>query len=139
MAFLSKHRVRFADIDRAGIVYFPRFFDFFHRALEDFFDEDVRLPYHQLIDVRRVGLPVVHIESDFKIPLQHGDVVTIELCAAKLGTKSVGIRYRAFRPGAAQTEPAAISTITHACIDMETFRAIPLPDDVRAAFARHPA
>ena len=104
MAFLSRHRVRFADIDCAGIVYFPRFFDFFHRALEDFFSEDVGLPYHELIDVRRVGLPVVHIESDFKSPLEHGDEVTIELATAHLGGKSIGIRYRAFRPSA--TDPA---------------------------------
>jgi 4-hydroxybenzoyl-CoA thioesterase len=136
MAFESRQQVRFADIDRAGIVYYPRFFDFWHRALEDFFNEDVKLPYHRLIDERRVGFPVVHVESDFRVPLQHGDVVTIRLSTVRLGGKSVTLRYRTFRPG--QERVAAEGTITHACVDMDGLRAIALPGDVRAAFARHP-
>jgi 4-hydroxybenzoyl-CoA thioesterase len=135
MAFESRQPVRFADIDRAGIVYYPRFFDFWHRALEDFFNEDVRLPYHRLIDERRVGFPVVRVESQFKIPLQHGDLVTIRLTTVRIGGKSVAIRYRTHRPD--QDAVAAEGVITHACVDMDAMRAIPIPDDVRAAFARH--
>jgi 4-hydroxybenzoyl-CoA thioesterase len=135
MAFESRQPVRFADIDRAGIVYYPRFFDFWHRALEDFFNEDFHVPYHRLIDERRVGFPVVNVEASFRIPLQHGDLVAIRLSTVRLGNKSLTLRYRTYRPGV--TEVAAEGTITHACVDMDTMRANPLPDDVRAAFARH--
>src|SRR5262245_54637192 len=99
MAFESRHKVRFADIDRAGIVYYPRFFDYWHRALEDFFTDEVKLPYHRLIDERRVGFPIVHVESDFRTPLQHGDVVTVRMSLVRLGGRSITLRYRSFRPG----------------------------------------
>lgn len=135
MAYVSRQPVRFADIDRAGIVYYPRFFDFWHRALEDFFNEDVGIAYHKLIDDRRIGLPVVHVEADFRRPLGHGDMVAIELSVDRVGEKSVTIRYRMIRPAG---DVAAEGTITHACIDMDSFRAVRVPDDVRAAFARHP-
>jgi 4-hydroxybenzoyl-CoA thioesterase len=134
MTFVSRQPIRFADIDRAGIVYYPRFFDFWHRALEDFFNEDVGIMYHRLIDERRIGLPVVHVEADFRRPLAHGDVVAIELSVDRIGGKSVTIRYRMIRPSG---DEAAEGTITHACMNMDSYRAVPVPDDVRAAFARH--
>jgi 4-hydroxybenzoyl-CoA thioesterase len=134
MAYVSRQPVRFADIDRAGIVYYPRFFDFWHRALEDFFNEDVGLAYHKLIDERRIGLPVVHVEADFRQPLAHGDIVAIELSFDRVGDKSVTIRYRMLRPGG---DLAAEGTIVHACVDMDSFRAVSIPDDVRAALVRH--
>ena len=37
MAFRSKLKIRFGDIDRAGIVYYPRFMHYFHVAKEEFF------------------------------------------------------------------------------------------------------
>jgi len=37
MAFRSQLKIRFGDIDRAGIVYYPRFMHYFHVALEEFF------------------------------------------------------------------------------------------------------
>lgn len=134
MTFVSRQPVRFADIDRAGIVYYPRFFDFWHRTLEDFFNEDVGIPYHQLIDQRRVGLPIVHVEADFRRPLGHGDVVSIELSFDRVGDRSVTIRYRMVRPVG---DVAAEGTIVHACVHMDTFKPVSVPEDVRAAFARH--
>ena len=35
MVFSYKHRVAFDDVDDAGIVYYPRFFHYFHLAFED--------------------------------------------------------------------------------------------------------
>ncbi len=135
MAFRSRLKVRFADIDRAGIVYYPRFFDFFHRALEDFFADEVRIPYHVLIDQRRVGFPIVHVESDFRHPLSHGDEIEVEVTAARIGRRSVTIRYRTYRP--TRPDPAAVALITQVCIDMDSFRAIDVPAEIREAFARH--
>jgi 4-hydroxybenzoyl-CoA thioesterase len=135
MAFVSEQPVRFADIDRAGIVYYPRFVDFFHRAFEDFFAVEAGTHYHRLIDDLRVGFPTVHIESDFKIPLQYGDVIRIELTVARLGQHSVAIRYRAFRPG--MDVPAAVAVITTACVDMGSFKPIAVPEQLRRTFERH--
>jgi 4-hydroxybenzoyl-CoA thioesterase len=37
MAFYVLFKIRFGDIDRAGIVYYQRFMHYFHVALEEFF------------------------------------------------------------------------------------------------------
>jgi 4-hydroxybenzoyl-CoA thioesterase len=135
VAFLSQHPVRFADIDRAGIVYYPRFFDYFHRAFEDFFGAEAGVPYHKLVDELGVGFPTVHIETDFRIPLQYGDVITVELALARIGNKSMTVRYRAFRPG--MTDAAAESLITTACVDMKSFKPMSIPQRLRETFQRH--
>src|SRR5215208_7056941 len=108
MAFRIRQPVRHPDIDRSGIVYFPRFYDFFHRALEDFFEQEAGVAFWDVTDRMKVGFPVVHIETDFQRPLQHGGAVTIELTTLKLGAHSVSIRYAVYRPG--EDVPASQST-----------------------------
>jgi len=135
LAFSSQQIVRFHDIDRAGIVYYPRFFDYIHRTFEDFCESEVGVPHHKLVDEMKLGFPVVHIESDFHIPLQHGDRITVDMTCARLGRSSMTMRYRLFRPGG--TEPAAEAAITTACVDIKDVRPIPIPDLLRAAFQRH--
>ncbi len=49
MAFRSLLKVRFGDIDHAGIVYYPRFLHYFHVALEEFFGSRVGVDYSTLI------------------------------------------------------------------------------------------
>ena len=57
MAFKTSLRVRFGDEDHAQIVYYPRFFHFFHCAFEDFFDHQGH-PYRACLDEdRKTVLP----------------------------------------------------------------------------------
>ncbi len=135
MAFRSGQIVRFHDIDRAGIVYYPRFFDYIHRTFEDFCGDEVGVPHHKVIDELGIGFPVVRIETDFHHPLKHGDEISVELTCLRLGKSSVTLRYRIFRPGVA--EPAAVAEITTVCVDMSDIHAVPLPDRLRAALLRH--
>lgn len=135
MAFRIQQPVRHPDVDRAGIVYFPRFYDFFHRALEDFFRDEVGVPYHAIGESLRIALPVVRIETDFERPLAHGDLVTVELEAERIGAHSVTLRYRVFRPGSA--EAAAVSRVVVCAIEVPGWTKAPLPDRVRSAFERH--
>jgi len=126
-------RVRFAEIDRAGIVYYPRFFHYFHIAFEEFFDDCVGTPYHDLIDRRRIGFPTVHLECDYRAPLNYGDRLEVRLSVLHLGDSSVKFLYRIHREG---EEAAAEATVTVVCVDMDSFRPIPVPDDLRAVFER---
>ena len=135
MAFRIQQPVRHPDVDRAGIVYFPRFFDFFHRALEDFFGAEVGVPYHAIGDELHIALPVVRIESDFESPLAHGDLVTVELETEKVGAHALTLRFRIFRPGA--TAPAAVSRVVVCAIEVPGWKKTAIPERVRRAFERH--
>ena len=133
MAYRTSVQVRFGDVDHAGIVFYPKFFIYFHEAFERFFD-DGHVAYERLIGARRIGFPTVHIETDFKAPLKYGDSLDIELSVSKVGGKSAVFQYVGYRHRDGKLAVTAL--ITCACVDMDKFEALTIPDDLRALFAR---
>ena len=130
-AFVFTTPVRFSDIDHAGLVYYPRFFHFFHLAFEELWRARLGArAYVELIDGERIGFPAVHADCDFKGPLRFGDDAEIELWVARLGATSVTFRYRVFRSGDRML--AADGKVVCAVTDLARMAAIPIPDRVRA-------
>jgi 4-hydroxybenzoyl-CoA thioesterase len=127
-------QVRFGDVDHAGIVYYPHFFIYFHEAMESFFDDNGPQRYAELLDSRRIGFPTVHIETDFTAPLTYGDFLDLDASVAKLGRSSIVWAYRGIRRSDGKL--AVSARITVACVSMDEFYAIPIPDDVRAVLER---
>lgn len=119
--------VRFADVDHAGIVYYPRFFHYFHLAFEELWRARIGArAYSQIIDVDKVGFPAVRAECDFKAPLRFGDTAEIQVTVARLGGKSLTFRYRVFRED--PRELAAEGQVVCAVVDLAKFVAIPVPE-----------
>ncbi|PRP90991.1 1,4-dihydroxy-2-naphthoyl-CoA hydrolase [Enhygromyxa salina] len=85
--------VRFGDCDPAGIVYFPRFFDFFHQAMETWFPAHLGFGYDEFVRVRKLGFPAVHTEADFERPSRFGDRIEIHLRVIRLGRSSIEFAY----------------------------------------------
>ena len=131
MAYRAAIKIRFGDEDHAGIVYFPRFFDFFHQAFEDMFEAH-GVPYRTCLDVDRVGWPAVHAQADFTSPLRFGDVLLIDVSVEKVGTSSATFQY----VGTREADGAKIvqGRTVVACIDLRTFRSQPIPEKYRAMF-----
>jgi len=129
MAFRTRTTVRFADIDPAGVVYYPRFLHYCHTAMEDFFERALALPYPKLTREHRIGFPAVHLDVDFRSPLRYGDEVAITVSIARLGKTSVDWRYDLARAGDGRLS-AEIRIVT-ACLDFDTFRARELPGWLR--------
>jgi YbgC/YbaW family acyl-CoA thioester hydrolase len=119
--------VRFGDTDLAGIAYYPRMFDFIHKAMEDFFAAQCGVTYPELISERRVGFPLVKSEVDFRSPLFFGDEATISVTTTKVGNSSIGFRYR-FSVGERDCFDARM---TVCCVEMDTVKPIPIPKDLR--------
>ena len=135
MAYTQRIDVRFADVDFARVVYFPRLFDYCHRTFEDFFSAEVGLPYARMLGERKVGFPVRHAEADFRAPLRFGDVCRVVMEVAALGDRSLTCRYRLML---GETDRlCAEARITQVTIQMDTFTAQPMPEDLRAIFTRH--
>ena len=135
MAYTLRLPVRFGDIDHAGIVYYPRFFHFFHIAFEEFFQAEVGITYPDLLNKERVGFPSVHIEVDFRSPLAYGDQMEITLSILKVGRSSLTARYDLRKAGHA--EPSATATVVTACVDMRTFKSMEIPAQMRPLLERH--
>ena len=138
MPFTFVTPVRFADVDHAGIVYYPRYFHLFHLAFEELWR--ARLgprAYSELIDRDRIGFPAVRAECEFKGPLRFGDSAEIEVTVKKLGAKSITFRYRVSR-AADEGRDRALSAeglVVCAVVDLAKFVAIPVPERVVALLA----
>jgi 4-hydroxybenzoyl-CoA thioesterase len=132
MAFRFAMPVRFADVDHAGIVYYPHFFHYFHQAFEEIFRQRFGGPaaYLALLDGERVGLPAVHCEATFRRPLRFGDDVTVEVSCDRVGEKSVTLAYRALSGEALCAE----GKVTCAIVNLDTFTAMPVPAKLRELF-----
>jgi 4-hydroxybenzoyl-CoA thioesterase len=136
--FTCQVPVRFADIDHAGIVYYPRFFHYFHLAFEELFRTRLGArAYVDLLDRDRVGFPAVRAECDYVAPLRFGDTAEIELSVARLGRTSITFRYRVWRAAEAERERqlAASGRTVCAVVDLARFAAIPAPERITELLA----
>lgn len=135
-AVVIERPVRFEDIDAAGIVFFPRYLEYTHEAMERFFDGLPARPggvtpgYVDLITKRRIGFPAVHVTADYSGPLRYGDVALIAITVARIGTTSVTFRYEITR----KRDGVKVAAIEHVVVasDLDTITKRDLPDDVRA-------
>jgi len=132
MTFISKQKIRFDDVDGAGIVYYPQYFHLCHKAFEDFFDEADSFTYPHLINDLRRGFPTVAIESEFSAPLRYGDVAAISLGVKKIGRTSATFGYRIHREQ--NSELCFSARITLVFMDLENHKVLPIPDDIRSLF-----
>jgi 4-hydroxybenzoyl-CoA thioesterase len=124
--------VRFADVDHAGIVYYPRFFHYFHIAFEELWRARIGpQAYSDIIDRDRIGFPAVRAECDFKAPLKFGDTAEIEVSIPRLGSKSITFRYRVYRAGSERTL-CAEGQVVCAVVDLAKFVAVAIPEHVSA-------
>ena len=134
MAFTSIQKIRFDDVDGAGIVYYPQFFHLCHGAFEDFFDTAAPVSYPALVKEKRRGFPTVRIESEFKAPLSYGDVAVVALTVRKIGRSSIVIGYdiRRKRDGAL-TFHADITTVL---VDLDTLKPVEIDAELRGIFEK---
>lgn len=134
-AFTYATPVRFADVDHAGIMYYPRFFHLFHLAFEELWRARIGpRAYSELIDRDKVGFPAVRAECDFKGPLAFGDTAEITVSVARLGGKSITFRYRIHRAAddARERSLCAEGQVVCAVVDLAKFVAIAVPERVVA-------
>lgn len=127
----TPQQIRFQDVDAAGVVFFPRFFEYFHDAFLRYLDER-GCPLAEALAARRWGSPLRHVEADYFAPLRFGDVVVVEIVGIKVRGTDVNVGYRIARAGAA----VAVGQTRHVFVELASFRRMPaLPDDVRTAIA----
>jgi len=129
MIFERERLIRFSHCDPAAIVFFPRYFVMFNDLVEDWFDDGLRLGYAKVVGGRRIGLPTVSIHCEFQRPSRMGERVLLSLAVERLGrssiTLSVGCRH-----GEEERVRMRQVLVTQS---LDSGRAVPIPDDIRAA------
>ncbi|QSI29606.1 acyl-CoA thioesterase [Variovorax sp. RKNM96] len=132
--FRRPRLIRFSDCDPAGIVFYPQYFVMLNGLVEDWVNEGLGLSYHGLVAQRRIGLPTVKLEVDFRAVSRMGDQVMLGLAVERLGSRSMTLAVRCF--GAESGEVRMQMTQVIVTTSLETHRAVAIPDDMRAAILR---
>ena len=126
--FEARFQTYWADVDAAGIVYFPHFFRFVEQAEEELFraagKELVRL-----LDANQVWLPRVEAFSRFSKPIHRGDAIRVRLSPEVKGEKT--IRYDFEILDDRTVDKLAEGHITVVCVDAKTFKSTRIPDVIR--------
>ena len=134
MGFTSVQKIRFDDVDGAGIVYYPQYFHLCHATFEDFFDSAATVSYPQLVRDRRLGFPTVAIESTFSAPLVYGDVAVVELTVERMGNTSVVFGYEIRRKR--DSVLCFRARVTTVLVSIDTMETVALTDEYRSLFER---
>lgn len=125
--------IRFAHCDPAGIIFFPQYLVLFNGLVEDWFNQALKLSYADMLQVDRVGLPIVHLECDFKAITRMGEVVTMGLSVGKLGSRSLTLDVDCTGPDG-QLRVAAQKVLVFT--SLQTHQAISPPASIRQAMER---
>lgn len=125
MAFEHQVVVRFFEIDRAGIVFFARFFEYCHVTYEELMAK-IFGSGEAFFQSSPWGTPLVHAESDYFRPARMGDRLTIRLEVERLGGSSITLAFSIFN---GDVLCAKIKHV-HAVIDRSTFKPRTVPTEL---------
>ena len=128
MTFTRERLIRFSHCDPAGIVYFVNFFDMVGGVVEDWFRDAVGLPFDVMHLERRIGFPIVNTGCEFFRPAHLGDWLRLELAISRLGRSSIEFEVR----GSVRGEEKFLARHKVALVSLDTWRAQPIPLDMRA-------
>ena len=106
MAVVGKRQIliEWGHCDPAGIVFNPRFFEWFDACTAGLFAL-VGLPKPQLIKTYGiVGIPLVETRARFIMPSKFGDMVTIESSITGFKRSSFEVEHKLFNAGALAVE-----------------------------------
>jgi len=127
MSFDTMVNVRFADVDPAGIVFYPRYFEMLNGAVEDWFAQLLGLDFKTMHLDRHLGVPTVKLEVEFLAPSELGDELTISLSVKDIGRSSCAITVL-FR---GEDRDRLRVQVVLVYMDLQAQRAVSWPDSVR--------
>lgn len=97
--------IAWGDCDPAGIVFNPRFFEFFDASTWQLFDKALGVKPHELNAAYGIiGIPLVDAGANFLKAVKFGDTIEIATRAASFGRSSFKIEHRLSVGGALHVE-----------------------------------
>ncbi|MEG0920250.1 MAG: thioesterase family protein [Comamonas sp.] len=128
--FSTQVAIRFAHCDPAGIVFFPQYLVLFNGLVEDWFNDGLCYGYGRMLQAEQTGLPIVHLECDFRAIARMGDVLQLRLSVAHIGSRSLRLRVEALGSDG-QLKVSALKVLVFTSLD--THQAMAVPPAIGAA------
>ncbi|MBU0554989.1 MAG: acyl-CoA thioesterase [Alphaproteobacteria bacterium] len=127
MPFETTTPVRFAHIDGAGIVFYPRYFEMLNAAVEDWFAQQLGADFRSMHLDRGIGVPTVQLSAEFLAPSMLGEELTIRLAPERIGRSSCTFTIVFVGDGRERLRVNG----TLVCMDLKTQTSVPWPADIR--------
>jgi 4-hydroxybenzoyl-CoA thioesterase len=112
MSITSRHRLRFADCDVAGMAYYPRLLAHVDSAIEDWMEATISIDRAGLLLEAKLGLPTVDLQIGFARPCRLGETLDISVAPTKLGRSSITLAVTAAVGGEARFSGTLVQVLT---------------------------
>ena len=133
--FTIEERVRWGDVDAAGIIFYGSYIRFFEIGETELF-RAVGLPYRKVFDELNIWLPRVHLECDFHRAAQMDDLLQVSVYVGKIGRTSLRLNFEVRRKneaGEIEKDLMATAHFVLVATDRENLKPLPVPEALRTA------
>jgi 4-hydroxybenzoyl-CoA thioesterase len=132
MAFTLSKPMRFGDCDLTGIAYHPAYLSMLVDVNEGMF-ASFGVTWKELMFERKIGLPTVTMNLEFKRPATYGDVLNFAVHVRKIGRSSLDLET------VVTVTDYVIWTVRQRIVatSLADHKSHPWPDDVRAGLSRY--
>lgn len=98
-------QIEWGDCDPFGIVFFPRYLEYFDACTNALFHRALGIPKAEMLRRFQIaGIPLVQASANFFIPSSFGDLVAVESRVTQWGTSSFSVEHKLFRGEALAVE-----------------------------------
>jgi acyl-CoA thioester hydrolase len=120
-----------SDCDAAGIVYFARWFELIEKAEEEHY---LRASLHRqtVLDTHNIWMPRVETHVTFAGPIRNGHAIRVRIDPQFQREKTVRFGFEVFDDETGASLATGYMTVV--CVDRATFKARPIPDEIRRVF-----
>ena len=133
--FTIEERVRWGDVDAAGIIFYGSYIRFFEIGETELF-RAVGLPYGKVFDELNIWLPRVHLECDFHRAAQMDDLLQVSVYVGRIGRTSLRLNFEVRRKNeAGEIEKDLMATAHFVLVSTDRINLKPLlvPEELRHA------
>ena len=89
--------VEWGDCDPAGIVYFPRFFEYFDACTSALFEKAGFRKAEMMQHYGLLGIPMIDTRAQFYAPASFGEVVVVETRITVWGRSSFQVEHKLYK------------------------------------------
>ena len=133
--FTIEERVRWGDVDAAGIIFYGSYIRFFEIGETELF-RAVGLPYGKVFDKLQIWLPRVHLECDFHRAAKMDDLLEVSVRVGRIGRTSLRLNFEVRRKNEAGKIEADLMATAHFVLvstDRENLKPLLVPEELRRA------
>lgn len=126
-----KLRVRYAETDQMGVVYYANYLVWFEMARTEFFRAR-GVDYSRIEQEKKIYFPVIESYCRYRSPLKYDDIVTVTVKLRDTGNSRIAFEYEVKKA----VRTAATGHTTHTFVN-KAGKPIPIPADVKKALSRN--